>query len=61
MSVEPLAPLQQTFVELEAGSEWRFELEADENVAVRVSGTCMVDHLFPWSLETSDEHGPEQV
>jgi hypothetical protein len=46
MSVEPpLAPLQQTFVELEAGSEWRFELEADENVAVRVSGTCVVHQM----------------
>lgn len=55
MSVEPpLAPLQQTFVELEAGSEWRFELEADENVAVRVSGTCMVDQLFPWSWSVEE-------
>jgi hypothetical protein len=27
----------QTFVELEQGSEWRFELEADEDIAVRVS------------------------
>ncbi|WWD18985.1 hypothetical protein CI109_103442 [Kwoniella shandongensis] len=29
-------PPEQTFLELEAGSEWRFELEADENIAVRV-------------------------
>lgn len=28
---------EQTFIELEAGSEWRFELEADEDIAVRVS------------------------
>ncbi len=28
---------EQTFVELEAGSEWRFELEGEENIAVRVS------------------------
>jgi hypothetical protein len=28
---------QQTFVEIPAGSEWRFELEADEDIAVRVS------------------------
>lgn len=25
------------FIELEPGSEWRFELEPDENIAVRVS------------------------
>lgn len=25
------------FIELEPGSEWRFELEADENIAIRVS------------------------
>jgi len=31
--------LQQTFVELEAQTEWRFELESDENIAVRVSRT----------------------
>jgi hypothetical protein len=29
---------EQTFIELDAGSEWRFELEADENIAIRVSG-----------------------
>lgn len=28
---------EQNIVDLEPGSEWRFELEADENVAVRVS------------------------
>ena len=28
---------EQSFVELEVGSEWRFELEGDENIAVRVS------------------------
>lgn len=28
----------QVFIDLEAGSEWRFELEGDENIAVRVSG-----------------------
>lgn len=28
---------EQTFLDLEAGSEWRFELEGDENIAVRVS------------------------
>ena len=33
----PPEQLQQTFVELEAQSEWRFELESDENIAVRVS------------------------
>ncbi|KAK8854866.1 hypothetical protein IAR55_003605 [Kwoniella newhampshirensis] len=27
---------EQTIVELGAGSEWRFELEADENIAIRV-------------------------
>lgn len=26
-----------TNIDLEAGSEWRFELEADENIALRVS------------------------
>ena len=33
----PPEQLQQTFVELEAQSDWRFELESDENIAVRVS------------------------
>lgn len=28
---------EQIIVPLEAGSEWRFELEADENIAIRVS------------------------
>lgn len=28
---------EQNIVNLEPGSEWRFELEADENIAVRVS------------------------
>jgi len=28
---------EQTILDLEAGSEWRFELEGDENIAVRVS------------------------
>lgn len=26
-----------TNIDLDAGSEWRFELEADENIALRVS------------------------
>lgn len=26
-----------TNIDLEAGSEWRFELEAEENIALRVS------------------------
>ena len=29
---------EQTTIDLEAGSEWRFELEGDETIAVRVSG-----------------------
>ncbi|OCF37831.1 mRNA cleavage and polyadenylation factor Clp1 [Kwoniella heveanensis BCC8398] len=29
-------PSEQIIVDLEAGSEWRFELEADENIALRV-------------------------
>lgn len=28
---------EQAILHLETGSEWRFELEADENIAVRVS------------------------
>lgn len=28
---------QTTTIDLEPGSEWRFELEADEDIAVRVS------------------------
>jgi hypothetical protein len=40
---------EQTFVNLEAESEWRFELESDENIAVRVSRLI--------HLETRDE-GP---
>jgi hypothetical protein len=39
---------EQTFIELEAGSEWRFELEADENIAVRVSPGFAV--VFPPAL-----------
>ena len=35
-STMAVAP-EQSFVDLEAGSEWRFELEGDENIAVRVS------------------------
>jgi hypothetical protein len=27
----------ETIIDLEAGSEWRFELEPEENVALRVS------------------------
>lgn len=27
-------------IDLEEGSEWRFELEGDEDIAVRVSGMC---------------------
>ncbi|WVQ81929.1 hypothetical protein IAT38_004056 [Cryptococcus sp. DSM 104549] len=33
---EGVEPADVTTLELEAGSEWRFELEADENMAVRV-------------------------
>jgi hypothetical protein len=33
----PTVSAEQTFIELDAGSEWRFELEADENIAIRVS------------------------
>ncbi|WWC63199.1 uncharacterized protein I303_105799 [Kwoniella dejecticola CBS 10117] len=29
-------PKEQIFIDLEPGSEWRFELEADENIALRV-------------------------
>jgi hypothetical protein len=29
--------MEEAHIDLEPGSEWRFELEADENVAVRVS------------------------
>lgn len=29
---------QPTTIDLEPGSEWRFELENDEDIAVRVSG-----------------------
>ncbi|WWD02415.1 hypothetical protein V865_000454 [Kwoniella europaea PYCC6329] len=36
MSEEPPAPREQIIVDLEPGSEWRFELEADENIALRV-------------------------
>ncbi|WVF72692.1 mRNA cleavage and polyadenylation factor Clp1 [Kwoniella sp. CBS 6097] len=32
----PSGPSEQIIVDLEAGSEWRFELEADENIALRV-------------------------
>lgn len=32
---------EQAFVPLEAGSEWRFELEAEENIALRVSATAL--------------------
>lgn len=43
----------QTFVQLEAESEWRFELESDENIAVRVSRLI---HLYAelgvvWGLQ----------
>jgi hypothetical protein len=28
-------------IDLEEGSEWRFELEGDEDIAVRVSAACL--------------------
>jgi hypothetical protein len=33
---------QQTRIDLEPGSEWRFELENDEDIAVRVSLTSVL-------------------
>ena len=33
---------QPTTIDLEPGSEWRFELEGDEDIAVRVSPSSVV-------------------
>jgi antitoxin component of MazEF toxin-antitoxin module len=35
-----------TIIDLEEGSEWRFELENDENIAVRVSAHFTVFESF---------------
>jgi hypothetical protein len=35
-----------TTIDLEEGSEWRFELENDENIAVRVSAYFKVIECF---------------
>jgi len=35
-----------TTIDLEEGSEWRFELENDENIAVRVSAYSKVVESF---------------
>jgi hypothetical protein len=34
-----------TTIDLEEGSEWRFELENDENIAVRVSASACIMSL----------------
>jgi hypothetical protein len=40
-----------TTIDLEAGSEWRFELEDDENIAVRVSPlSCRNPQKVVWKL-----------
>ena len=40
---------QTEILDLEAGSEWRFELEGDENMAVRVSRTCRPAVILRWA------------
>lgn len=34
------------FLQLEPGSEWRFELEAEESIAIRVSGDDYFFHFI---------------
>lgn len=43
---------QTTTIDLEPGSEWRFELEADEDIAVRVSPLSSRCRGHPPSLRT---------
>jgi len=40
-----------TTIDLEEGSEWRFELENDENIAVRVSAVSIMQAIVSSSME----------
>ncbi|KAK4688997.1 polyribonucleotide 5'-hydroxyl-kinase, partial [Tremellales sp. Uapishka_1] len=51
---------EQTILSLEAGSEWRFELEADEEVAVRVSGRLWLEYVG-WYPSNSLGHARVQT
>jgi hypothetical protein len=42
----------QNFIDLVAGSEWRFELEQDENIAIRVSAVYPVQAFYIINLES---------
>lgn len=50
---------QTTTIDLEPGSEWRFELENDEDIAVRVSHDIPHTLLAPYARDPEEAHTRE--